>query len=29
MRPPIYVTDEVIAFVKQRLQAAVSVEAGV
>ena len=28
MRPPIYVTDEVVAFVKQRLQAAVSVEAG-
>ena len=29
MRPPIYVTEEVIAFVKQRLQAGVSVEAGV
>jgi hypothetical protein len=29
MRPPIYVTDEVIAFVKQRLQAGVNVEAGV
>jgi hypothetical protein len=28
MRPPIYVTDEVVAFVKQRLQTAVSVEAG-
>ena len=29
MRPPIYVTEEVVAFVKQRLQAGVSVEAGV